>query len=292
MWKIIIVIIFLMIILLLLECRREIKTFRTVHYRVHSEKLNGLGRELKAVFLSDLHNYVYGNENDVLLRAIKRANPDLILIGGDMLVGKKNVSCEPAIRFVKKLPEIAPVYYSYGNHEQRMEENTDRYGTAFGAYRRELEACSVCFLDNASADIKIGTSKIRICGLTIPSAFYEKFKKKSFQGRQVDLCIGQGNSEVYQILLSHHPGYFEAYKEWGADLTLAGHLHGGVVRIPGFRGVITPQAFLFPKYSGEMTIDGKSVIVVSKGLGIHTIPIRLFNPAEMIVMHLAGGENE
>ena len=69
----------------------------------------------------------------------------------------------------------------------------------------------------------------------------------------------------------------EAYKEWGSDLILSGHLHGGCVRLPGIGGVITPQAFLFPKYSGEMTVEREQTIIVSKGLGTHTFNVRLFN---------------
>ena len=68
----------------------------------------------------------------------------------------------------------------------------------------------------------------------------------------------------YHILLAHNPFYMEAYKEWGADLILSGHLHGGCVRLPGIGGVITPQAFLFPKYSGEMTVEGEQTIIVSQ----------------------------
>ena len=80
--------------------------------------------------------------------------------------------------------------------------------------------------------------------------------------------------------------YFEDYKEWGADLVLAGHLHGGVIRIPGIGGLISPQAVLIPKYSGELTKEDGSYMSLSKGLGTHTVNLRIFNPAELIVLHL------
>ena len=76
--------------------------------------------------------------------------------------------------------------------------------------------------------------------------------------------------------------------KWGADLTLSGHLHGGLVRIPGLGGVISPQIKLFPKYSGELTSEGEQAVVVSKGLGMHTICFRFCNPAEMIVLQIGG----
>ena len=95
-----------------------------------------------------------------------------------------------------------------------------------------------------------------------------------------------------QILLAHNPAFSEIYKEWGADLVLAGHLHGGLVRVPGFRGIITPQLKLFPKYSGEMRKDKNQAVIVSRGLGMHTIKIRLFNKAEVVSVCLCGPDGK
>ena len=78
----------------------------------------------------------------------------------------------------------------------------------------------------------------------------------------------------------------EAYRKWGADLILSGHLHGGIVRIPGIGGVIAPDLTLFPKYSGDIYREEDATVVVSKGLGAHSVPIRLLNPAEMVVLVL------
>ena len=86
--------------------------------------------------------------------------------------------------------------------------------------------------------------------------------------------------------MAHNPVYMEAYKKWGADLVLCGHLHGGIVRIPWLGGVISPQFRLFPKHSGELTKEGEQNMVVSKGLGTHTIKIRFLNMAEVIVLHI------
>ena len=134
------------------------------------------------------------------------------------------------------------------------------------------------------------------------SADWNSHRKADVTAEDVRRCLGEkhttGNQEKqqettenfadnsYHILLAHNPSYMEAYKEWGSDLILSGHLHGGCVRLPGIGGVITPQAFLFPKYSGEMTVDGKQTIIVSKGLGTHTFNVRLFNPAEVIAITL------
>ena len=97
------------------------------------------------MFLSDLHNKEYGAGNERLLDAICKARPDLILIGGDMLVGKKGCSFAPALEFVSKLPAIAPVYYACGNHEQRMKRKPEVYGEVYQEYQKQLEECGVHF---------------------------------------------------------------------------------------------------------------------------------------------------
>lgn len=285
----ILIVVCILILLVLAECFRETHTFRTVHYHLASSKLKQLCGEKKIMLLSDLHNCSYGERNSKLLCAIKEEKPDMIVIAGDMLVGKAHVSCENTIDFMSQLPLIAPVYYGLGNHEQRMKEKPEQYGTVFTQYKEELEHSGVHFLENERTKVSLGEEKIEVIGLQIPSEYYEKLKKRVFTRAKMKALVGESKESIFQLLIAHHPSYFGTYKSWGADLTVSGHLHGGVARIPGWRGIITPQAFLFPKYSGEMTTEGTSTIVVSKGIGIHTIKLRFFNPAEIVVIHMSGG---
>lgn len=270
------------------EWIREILTFKITHYDIVSKKLNNLKEEKKIVFLTDLHNNSYGKHNEKLLHAVRSQNPELILIGGDMLVGKAEAPTNVAEDFVCKLTEICPVYYANGNHEQRMKIYPEEFGTKYQEYKNIVEESGVMFLENEHIDLMFDTCPVQIHGLEIPREGYKKFRKTNVSLEQIEESIGKADSSKYQILLAHNPIYADAYLEWGADLVLSGHLHGGVVRIPRLGGIITPQFRLFPKYSGELTVkDGKSV-VVSKGIGTHTIKIRFLNPAEMIVLHLQG----
>ena len=270
------------------EWMREIFTFKITHYDIVSGKLNKLTEEKKIVFLTDLHNNSYGKNNEKLLAAIKSQNPDLILIGGDMIVGKPETSTKVAEDFVKKLTEICPVYYANGNHEQRMKIYPEKFGTKYQEYKISVEQSGVQFLENEHVDLMFDSYPIQIHGLEIPREGYKKFRKTVVSFAQIEERIGKADLSKYQILLAHNPIYADTYLEWGAELILSGHLHGGIVRLPGVGGIITPQFRLFPKYSGELTVkEGKSV-VVSKGLGTHTMKIRFLNPAEMIVLHLKG----
>ena len=96
--------------------------------------------------------------------------------------------------------------------------------------------------------------------------------------------LGEPCAEKYTVLLAHNPDFFPVYAEWGADLVLSGHVHGGMVRIPGWKGVVSPNIRFFPKYDGGKFEEGKSTMILSRGLGMHTIPVRLFNPGELIVI--------
>ena len=284
-WLILIgVIIFICIV----EWIREIVTFKITHYYIASDKSNQLQRERKIVFLTDLHNNSYGTNNEKLLASVREQNPDLILVGGDMLVGKPEASTKVAEDFVKKLTEISPVYYANGNHEQRMKIYPERFGIKYQEYKTSVEQSGVQFLENEHIDLIFDACPIQIHGLEIPREGYKKFRKTNVSLEQIEERIGKADSSKYQILLAHNPIYADTFLEWGADLILSGHLHGGIVRLPGLGGIITPQFRLFPKYSGELTVKNGKSVVVSKGLGAHTIKIRFLNPAEMIVLHLQG----
>lgn len=273
------------------EIRWELRTFRVKRYRFVTEKTAGLEKNLKIVFLSDLHNKVYGKNNDILFRAVKQEKPDLILVGGDMLVGKGEGPYRQGLDFVKRLPALCPVYYADGNHEQRMKENPERYLYSYAVYRDALREAGVIFLENESRFVSLGGIKFCISGLELPMPTYKKFRRCRITAKDVADCLGDAESEEedFRIMLAHNPAYGDAYLEWGADLVLCGHLHGGIIRIPGLGAVITPQFHLFPKYSGEMTVKGEQALIVSRGLGTHTVNLRLFNQAEVVSVALEKG---
>lgn len=285
--KILIMMFVILLAAALVEIYRELHSFQVTRYIVASDKLSE-GKRGRIIFLSDLHNHLYGEKNKNLLKAIEGQKPDYILIGGDMLVGKNGYTYDVAEEFVKSLAKMCPVYYANGNHEQRMKEQPDKYEQSYEKYKESLTASGVHFLENESVQISLDLAQVTISGLEIPRECYTHFRKIAMRGGAIEERIGKCSCDRYQILLAHNPSYMREYIEWGADLILSGHLHGGIVRIPGIAGVISPNLELLPKYSGDMYKEGKQTVIVSKGLGNHTIPVRLFNPAEIVVIDLEG----
>lgn len=289
MIKIILIIVAVFIVYCLIEMIRELRDFRVTKYRICSQKLNGIKREKKIIFLSDLHNRMYGEENERLLESIRNQHPDLILIGGDMLVRKDGNSYDKTVHFLAKLSGICPVYCANGNHEQKLKELPDKYEQSYEEYKKALTASGIHMLENASETVKLDEVPVKLSGLEIPLGAYARFGKKELSLKEITDRIGE-HGDDYQILLAHHPGYMKEYLTYGADLILGGHYHGCVVQLPGIGGVISTNFTLFPKYSGGIYQEGEQTAVVSRGLGTHSVPLRLWNWPELIVLELSGNE--
>lgn len=277
------------IVYCLIEMIRELRDFRVTKYRICSQKLNGIKKEKKIIFLSDLHNRMYGEENERLLESIRNQHPDLILIGGDMLVRKDGNFYDKTVHFLAKLPGICPVYCANGNHEQKLKELPDKYEQSYEEYKKALTASGIHMLENASETVKLDEVPVKLSGLEIPLGAYARFGKKELSLKEITDRIGE-HGDDYQILLAHHPGYMKEYLAYGADLILGGHYHGCVVQLPGIGGVISTNFTLFPKYSGGIYPEGEQIAVVSRGLGTHSVPLRLWNWPELIVLELSGNE--
>lgn len=286
MWNAILPVVGIILVCLLWEMRREQKIFVRSRYKIQSAKLKG---NIKVLFLSDLHNKSYGLHNEKLIHAVRDEQPDLILIGGDMLVGRKIDCFDEAVFFIQAISSVCPVYYALGNHEQRMKEDLSVYGDMFERYCNQFEGYDVHFIHNATKQIIVKDQKISVTGLEIFYKCYTKgMKRRDFTVEEMKLCVEQNKEDAYHILLAHNPAYMETYKKWGADLILSGHLHGGIIHIPGVGGLISPQFKLLPEYYGRFHHEKEADIVVSRGLGTHTVNLRLFNTAELVVLDLEG----
>ena len=132
---------------------------------------------------------------------------------------------------------------------------------------------------------------IVIYGSEIDKTYYKRFQVQPMDRNYLKKLLGTPDSHVYNVLIAHNPDYFPQYAGWGADLTVSGHVHGGIVRIPFWgKGVASPGVRLFPKYDGGLFYESDKTMLLSRGLGIHTIPFRLFNPGELWVVDFKSGD--
>ena len=125
---------------------------------------------------------------------------------------------------------------------------------------------------------------ITVWGYELPIEYYKRGRKAELLEMQITETLGTPDENSFNLLLAHNPIYFPTYAAWGADLTLSGHLHGGIVRLPFVGGVISPQIRLFPKYTHGMYTENGRKLITSAGLGSHTINLRINNPPELVVI--------
>ena len=258
-------------------------------YQINTEKLHKSERPLRIIMLSDLHDRLWGKDQCQLLQAIDELSGDMVLCAGDMLLGKEQASVENAVTLFEGLAKRRmPVFVGNGNHESRMRQQLGIYGRQYQQYAERLRTMGIHILENETHDTVYGSMQLCIHGYEMPLKYYRKFCMLSYDTSDLEQRFGTPKKDAFHILLAHNPVYFETYSEWGADLTLSGHLHGGIIRIPGIGGVITPQAKLFPKYDRGMFEKNGKYMVVSAGLGEHTVPIRIFNPPQLICIEIKG----
>ncbi|MBO5197343.1 MAG: metallophosphoesterase [Lachnospiraceae bacterium] len=239
------------------------------------------------VFLTDLHNNQFGENNETLFVEIQRAKPEALFIGGDMIVGRRPEQNDRTKEFVKRLAAEYPIYYTYGNHEANQRYAADGGAEAMEHYEKELTAAGVRFLHNETVCLERNGERIAITGMELPPIYYKRGKVQKMEADVLESLAAK--PEEFTILLAHTPFYFRNYTDWGADLVLSGHVHGGMVKLPLIGGVASPQYTLFPEYDSGVYTQENTRMLLSRGLGLHTIPIRVFNRPELSAIQLRKG---
>jgi len=152
----------------------------------------------------------------------------------------------------------------------------------------EMKKRGVTILNNGSLFV---TDKIKLYGIgyNLKTDLNTKFKycyKEKISKQDIIKEIGVLDNKKFNVLLAHNPFSFDAYSEVGFDLVFSGHVHGGIIRIPGIGGLLSPQRKLFPKYSEGIYKKGDTQMIVSRGLGYGGIKFRIFNRPEIVVVTL------
>ena len=102
--------------------------------------------------------------------------------------------------------------------------------------------------------------------------------------------IRENREQMFCEQSPKYPKYGKTYFEWGADLILSGHYHGGVVRLSEHYGLSSPQYLFLPPFCCGDFHKGDQHMIVSAGLGEHTIPLRIHNPRELLVIDIKPSE--
>ena len=238
---------------------------------------------LRIAHLSDLHNARFGRENRRLLDKLAQAQPDLIVLTGD-LIDARRTNLDRALAFAVRAAGLAPTYYVPGNHEARLP------AAQYQRLRQGLTAVGVTVLEHERVTLTRGGDRLTLLGLADQAfARTQGDHRPAAQLAAEALESLQTAEDGYTILLVHRPESFPVYAALGADLVLSGHTHGGQVRLPGLGGLFAPSQGFFPRYDAGLYRQGQASLVISRGLGNSLAPLRLNNRPEVVVLTLSPG---
>ena len=229
------------------------------------------------VLVADLHSTVYRNDQAILITMIQNANPDVIVLAGDIY--DSAVPPTGVRLLLSGISGIAPVYFVTGNHEYASGN--------IRAIREELLSFGVIILSDNYVSIVVQNNEIILAGIEDPekqldeTPDYHQINSMEAAFRKLD------ETSLFKILIAHRPEMIEVYKNYSFDLVLSGHTHGGQVRFLCINGLYAPHQGLFPKYAGGIYHHENLTHIVSRGLSrTHPRLPRIFNPPELVVIQI------
>lgn len=274
--------VFIVVLMLGISLSTSAHALTTTHYTLSSTTISSL----RIVQLTDLHNSEFGEDNARLVSTVRDQSPDLILLTGDLLNSDEQRT-DIATDLIAQLCDIAPVYFSNGNHELEYEE---RYGVDIDELYREAGAV---VLEKEYQDITVKNQKIRLGGIygyCLPGKYLETGEADP---EETEFLEAFQDTDLPKILMCHMPVCWMingSLDDWDVDYVFAGHLHGGEVILPFVGGLYGPDLGWFPGkleglYSSE---NGENTLILSRGLGTNEIIPRFNNIPEVMVVDIQG----
>ncbi len=263
-----------LLILLLVFLISWVISWIPVTERISLDLLPTEDKNVRLLLLTDLHSCWYGKGQKELLDMIDKAEPDLVLIGGDFFDDVKDDGNAKTV--AEYVAARYTCFYVTGNHEYwsgRVDE--------MKAY---MESIGVSVLAGDCKTVEIRGCMLDICGVDDPTRI-----GNTKWTEQLDRAYSQTDASHLRILLTHRPERGSFYKNYDYDLILAGHAHAGQIRIPFLnKGLYSPNQGFFAEYiSGVYELENGSLLEVSRGLARETTPLpRFFNNPEIVVIDI------
>lgn len=244
-------------------------------YSIISENLPKAFDGYRIVQISDTHSYPAKN----IFELIAPQKPDIICITGDMFHDDGKDAPE-FWHLLEQLLSVAPVYLVTGNHDLWREDSAQML--------QKIREIGGIILDSEMSVLEKDGEKIALFGVGDPFSKSPKLIERNISSDFSQLPQFDG----YRILLFHRANLFDKIKDYGFDLILSGHMHGGQIRIAGLGGALAPTSailsgrMIFPKYTEGKFVYKNSTMIVNRGASNTLIIPRFFNPPEVIVITL------
>jgi len=266
------IIVIVMIVGGIAELIWENTTVGVTRYTVVSEKIPAAFDGYKILLLADIQGTDFGER---LYRKIEKEQADLAVFAGDL--ADENVAGSEKV--ISRLLESGclpqEIYAVAGNHDIASPD--------YKEWKNNWESISnFRMLENSSVTLKRGEDTIALHGITDPGYWEPYYAERIVQEYREELTVPDG----YNMLLFHRANMLDMFADDAFDLVMAGHLHGGQVRIPFLGGLRSPHNEWFPDYDGgQYRVSGRDFIV-TRGIGNPVIVPRVLNRGELVVITL------
>lgn len=260
----------ILVSILIIDLYRSNNCLKVSTHNIDSEKVSSC---VRVGVISDLHGKVFGEDNDVLFEKLKAQNPQIILVVGDMISSDQTADedINALSVFLNTLCDIAPVYYSVGNHE--------RFNPRYENIYEVIDSSEAVLLSDEYTDLNVAGINIRLGGIT-----YYRFWDEESEAFLETFC----NTESFKLLMCHHPEFYQwGIKNYDIDLTVSGHTHGGMVKLPILGPLYAPEQGWFPEFGAGLYNEENGSIAVTTGLASSPSYLpRVFNRPEIMIIDL------
>ena len=242
---------------------------------------------LRIVFMSDLHFYAARDMENAkhIADMIQKLSPDMVLSAGDLIYACPDDNYEAISSLFDSIQKICPCFCVNGNYESKVNSFRVEFGKTYDDFSRILQSKGARIINNMSVPASDNDGEIIITGYEAPLKLYKKFRRHHLSLYGLESSIGKCNRRKYNILLAHNPLFADTYFEWGADLILCGHFHGGLIRA-GDKALMSPYGFPLPRYGYGRFNKKDQTLIVTAGGGNNYVKIRVNNPKEIVCLNI------
>ena len=234
---------------------------------------------MRIALITDLHSCKYGTAQRTLIDAVNREKPDIVLLGGDIF--DDEIPDENTKVFLTAIAKDYPCYYVTGNHEYWSMRSDEMLAW--------LDEHGIKDIGGKCVRVSQNSNEITLSGVNDPDQ--ARYTGRGIGMRaELDKTREERSDDEFNVLLAHRPSFVNIYLDYGFDLILCGHAHGGQWRIPGIvNGIFAPDEGWLPKYAGgEYSFDNGTDMIVSRGLARESTRVpRIFSRPELVFIKIS-----
>jgi len=226
---------------------------------------------LRILQISDLHSNNEKKMNLDIWKTVDALDFDIAVMTGDMVTGEFE-ELTPHMEKLAALAARVPTFFVMGNHDYWHYHKMKRF----------MESIGVTVLADSFCEVEYNGEMFTMIG-TLDGYHYRR--NGGFDSLHEMMAeAGEG----FRIVLTHQPQVFDELKSYAPDFVVAGHTHGGQLRLPFLPTLYAPGQGLFPKYGDGFYTDEATgaQLYISRGIGTTTFPIRFYNRPEITVFTL------